>query len=49
LKVTYGYFFKLYALDTSLELPAGADKDQLLQAIEGHIIGQTELMGTYTR
>lgn len=46
---THRYLFKLYALDTVLDLDAGADKKQLLQAMEGHILAQTELMGTYTR
>ena len=43
------YFFKLYALDKLLDLPAGASKSQLLIAMEGHILGQAELMGTYVR
>ena len=46
---THRYFFKLYALDTVLELAAGASKKQLLRAMEGHILGQAELMGLYTR
>ena len=46
---THRYFFKLYALDTTLDLPAGANKDDVLAAIEGHILTQAELMGTYTR
>lgn len=46
---THRYFFKLYALDALLNLSSGADKGQLLQAMEGHILAQTELMGTYTR
>ena len=33
----------------ALDLPVGVDKDGLLQAMEGHILSQTELMGTYTR
>lgn len=41
------YFFKLYALDTMLDLKGGATKQELLEAIEGHIIAQAELMGTY--
>jgi hypothetical protein len=46
---THRYFFKLYALDTALTLSAGASKEQLLQAMQGHILMQTELMGVYTR
>jgi Raf kinase inhibitor-like YbhB/YbcL family protein len=46
---THRYFFKLYALDQILDLDAGATKEQLLEAMEGHILGGTELMGTYTR
>ncbi len=46
---THRYFFKLYALDTMLDLDAGADKKQVLQAMEGHILAQAELMGTYAR
>ncbi|MCD6424505.1 MAG: YbhB/YbcL family Raf kinase inhibitor-like protein [Anaerolineales bacterium] len=46
---THRYFFKLYALDTTLDLPAGTAKGALEAALEGHILGQTELMGTYTR
>ena len=45
---THRYFFKLYALDTTLNLPAGADKASVLVAIEDHILAQAELMGTYT-
>jgi Raf kinase inhibitor-like YbhB/YbcL family protein len=46
---THRYFFKLYALDTELDLDAGATKEALLAAMEGHILGQGELMGTYAR
>jgi Raf kinase inhibitor-like YbhB/YbcL family protein len=46
---THRYFFKLYALDTMLDLAAGATKEQLLKAMEDHILGQAEVMGTYSR
>jgi len=41
------YIFKLYALNAKLEIGPGADKKSLLRAMEGHILGQAELMGTY--
>lgn len=43
------YFFRVYALDTTLDLAAGVGKAQLLAAISGHILAQGELMGTYRR
>ncbi len=43
------YFFKLYALDTSLSLSAGARKQDVEKAMQGHVIAQAELMGTYQR
>jgi Raf kinase inhibitor-like YbhB/YbcL family protein len=46
---THRYFFKLYALDTTLDLEAGISKDDLLSAMEGHILAETQLMGTYAR
>lgn len=46
---THRYFFKIYALDAHLDLPAGATKQQLLKAMEGHILGDGELMGKYKR
>lgn len=46
---THRYFFKLYALDTTLDLPSGTTKKDLEKAIHGHILAQTELMGTYRR
>ena len=46
---SHRYFFKLYALDTVLGLDAGATKKELLRAVEGHVLAQVELMGTYSR
>ncbi len=46
---THRYFFKLYALDTMLDLPASANKKDLLAAMEGHILANAELMGTFSR
>jgi Raf kinase inhibitor-like YbhB/YbcL family protein len=41
------YFFKLYALDTMLDLTDRATKQDVSRALEGHIIEQAELMGRY--
>lgn len=46
---THRYFFKLYALDTMLELEEGANKKQLESAMPGHIIEEAQLMGKYSR
>ena len=46
---THRYFFKTYALDVELPLKAGATKAELEKAMEGHIVGQAQLMGTYRR
>ena len=41
------YVFKLYALDSWLDLPEGSTKSELEKAMEGHIIEHTQLTGTY--
>ncbi|MFS8866707.1 YbhB/YbcL family Raf kinase inhibitor-like protein [Synechococcus sp. H65.1] len=46
---THRYFFTLYALDSQLALAPGATKEALLQAMEGHILAQAQLMGTYQK
>lgn len=46
---THRYFFKLYALDTKLSLKEGARKSEVLKAMQGHILGQTELVGLYQK
>ncbi len=43
------YYFKLYGLDTVLDLNAGITKAELLKAMEGHILEEAVLMGKYTR
>lgn len=43
------YLFKLYALDTTLNLPEGATKKQAEDAMKGHILAETQLIGTYGR
>lgn len=43
------YFFKLYALDTLLDLPPGRTKKDLETAMKEHILGEARLMGTYVR
>jgi Raf kinase inhibitor-like YbhB/YbcL family protein len=43
------YLFKLYALDAELTLPARKTKTDVLNAMEGHVLGQAELMGRYQR
>jgi Raf kinase inhibitor-like YbhB/YbcL family protein len=43
------YHFILYALDARLDLPAGMDNGSLRKAMEGHILAQTEWIGTYQR
>lgn len=44
---THRYFFRVFALDESLDLPAGADRKALEKAMEGHILTEASLMGTF--
>lgn len=46
---THRYFFKLYALDTALNLETSAKKAELERAMEGHELERTELIGLYER
>ena len=43
----HAYHFRVYALDSALNLPEGLNKDTLLEAIEGHVLGTGMLMGHY--
>lgn len=43
------YYFKLYALDTTLEMPPSFSKRQLRAAMKGHILAEAQLMGRYGR
>lgn len=46
---THRYLFRLYAVDEQVDLNAGATKDEVLNAIEGHILAEGKLMGLYSR
>jgi Raf kinase inhibitor-like YbhB/YbcL family protein len=46
---THRYYFHLYAVDRELELKAGASKEQLEDAIRGHILAEAEFMGRYKK
>ena len=46
---SHRYFFKLYALDQTTGLQAKAAKQQVLDAIKGHTLGEAQLIGTYKR
>lgn len=43
------YQFRLYALDTRLDLEKGASKKQVTQTMDGHVLAETNLNGTYAR
>jgi Raf kinase inhibitor-like YbhB/YbcL family protein len=46
---THRYYFRVFALDRELTLPAGAKRSQLDGAMKGHVVAQGELMGRYAR
>lgn len=43
------YSFRLYALDSELDVPSGAGKDDLARALADHVLASAELVGTYER
>jgi Raf kinase inhibitor-like YbhB/YbcL family protein len=46
---THRYFFRLYALDTRLDLPSKATRADVLKAVAGHILAEGRLIGKYAR
>ncbi len=46
---THRYFFKVYGLDTLLTIPPGANRDQFVRALQGHIVQYGETYVTYGR
>ena len=46
---THRYFFRLYALDTALNLPAGAERPAVEDAMRDHVLAKCETMGRYAR
>lgn len=46
---THRYFFKVYALDTKLDLPSNSRKRNVEKAMEGHILTKGEIIGLYSR
>jgi Raf kinase inhibitor-like YbhB/YbcL family protein len=46
---THRYVFRLFALDTKLQLPATADRATLDEAMQGHVIARAEVPGRYGR
>jgi len=46
---THHYHFQLYSLDSELALPEGATATEVMAAMQGHILQQTELVGLYSR
>ncbi len=46
---THRYVFRLYAVDRSLDVPAGATRAEVLRAIEGHVVAEGKLTGKYAR
>jgi Raf kinase inhibitor-like YbhB/YbcL family protein len=43
------YHFQVFALDNKLELPAGANREELLKAMGGHVLAKGELVGWFKR
>lgn len=48
-KVAHHYHFQMFALDTELSLKAGASREQLLKAVQGHVLGKADLVGLFAK
>src|SRR5438270_8753968 len=46
---THRYYFKIFALDRTLDLKSGAKRKEVDAAMKGHVIGQGQLMGRYSK
>jgi len=46
---THRYYFRLYALDIELNLEPGISREELLDAMQGHIVAEGQLIGVYAR
>lgn len=46
---THRYFFKLYALDTTLDIDSSSEKSDVEGAMEGHILEKTQLVGMFSK
>ena len=46
---THRYFHRLYALDTELDLEPGIGREELQAAMDGHLLGEARLVGSYER
>ena len=43
------YHFQVFALDTTMSLAPGADRDKVVEAMKGHVLAKGELVGTYSQ
>jgi len=48
-EAAHHYHFQVLALDTMLEVPFGADRDQVLKAAQGHVLAKGEIVGRYAQ
>ena len=46
---THRYYFRIYALDTRLDLPSNSTKTDVLKKMKGHVLAEGQLMGKYKR